>query len=139
MVYEILIYQRFDRLTLFYNFRIPSIKSFANCNIPLVFRCTPLPFRCPLDKLLSTISKSKSFNCLFTSSIVTFAAAASDLIIGFDKITFAFGDFWDMNNLSFNLLFTISDELQVEASFVPGFVPTRKITLPGCFCSHVIK
>ena len=68
----------FDRSTFwladfFLNFRIPSIRFFANCNIPLVFRGNPLPFRCALDKwLLSIISKSKSFNCLLTSSIVTF-------------------------------------------------------------------
>ena len=129
--------QRFDPLTfLFHNFRILSIRFFASCNIPLVFRCKSLPFRCALDKLLlSIISKWKSFNCLLTSSIVTFPATVSDLIIGFDKIIFQFRNFWDMNHLSFNMLFTISDELQDEASFVP----TCKITLSRCFCISDIK
>ena len=111
---------------LFHNFWITSIRFFANCNITLVFRYKPLPFRCALDKTLSIRSISKSFNCLLTSSIVTFPAVVPDLIIGFDKIIFAFGNFWDMNNLSFNMLFTTSDELQKEASFVP----TCNITSP---------
>ena len=55
---------------LFHNFRIPSIRFFANCNITLVFRCRPLPFRCALDKLLlSTISKSKSFVYFLNSNL----------------------------------------------------------------------
>ena len=93
-----------------------------------MFRCKLLPFRCALDKLLlSIMSISKSFNCLLTSSIVNFPAAVSDLKIGFDKIIFAFGNFWDMNDLSYNMWLTILDELQEEASFVPTYKRDTKL------------
>ena len=64
-----------------------------------MFRCKALKFRCALDiLLLSIISKSKSFNCMLTSSIVIFQAAVWSII---------FDNFWDTNDLSFNMLFTI--------------------------------
>ena len=136
MAYQISINQRFDRLTFFHFIISGYLQSEFLQTVPLVFRCKPLPFRCALDiLLLSIISKSKSFNCLLTTSIVTFPAPVSDLIIGFDNIIFAFGNFWDMNDLIFNMLFTISDELQEEASFFS----TCKITLFGCFCISSIK
>ena len=138
MVYEISIGQRFDLLTFFYFIISGYLQSdfLQTVTYPWCLGTSLLPLRCALDKfLLSIISKSKSFNCLLTLSIVTFPVAVSDLIIGFDKIIFTSGNFCYMNDFSFNMLFTISDELQEEGPLVP----TCKITLSGCFCSNSIK
>ena len=59
-----------------------------------------------------------SWGTIFAGWVVAFPAAESDPIIGFDKLTFVFGNFEDVKDLSFNMLFIISDELQEEASFV---------------------
>ena len=86
-----------------------------------MFRCKALKFRCALDiLLLSIISKSKSFNCMLTSSIVIFQAAVWSIM---------FDNFWDTNDLSFNVLFTI--DLFLNNDLFYNCIPHVCLTFPA--------
>ena len=104
----------------FYNSRTTSIKSFANCVKPLLFRCKP--FLSNMFFSMFTLMIVSVFNCCscgITSSTTLDAFLLSCLFIGVEIIVLQLGSFYWMNSFILNIFEIMSFYWWSTASLVP--------------------